>query len=280
LAIGRLDAMLNGHPLRKAWEHRARLDATVQASSWDGRAIDRERLAGVMAGVPFQPLADLQAEHRAMMFLDFLASLTGGQRRVVADNKAEEINEFDEDLEIFVKTVDTSEQPSMLLAVADVAWQIRYERDSRPGILHAAVPVVLAKRKVTKAGIIPGLAAFPTYRERGQWMAAFLDGLATAADDGLGRVHGLALTCDEWRRRIGKRQANSRLPQVVVAALCHPYLTPVGVQRMFGFKRVGGKRKPNMTLPGASKLLGELLELGILTEGTDRRCRPSLKTFM
>ena len=271
LAIGRLDAMLNGHPLRKAWEHRTRLAATVQASSWDGRAVDRERLAGVMAGVPFQPLADLLAEHRAMMFLDFLARLTGGHRLVVAGDQAEEINEFDEDLEIFVATVKASQQPSTLLAVAEVAWQIRYERDSRPGILHAAVPVVLAQRKVTRAGIIPGLAAFPTYRERGAWMAAFLDGLATAADDGLGRLRGLALTCDEWRRRIGPRQANSRLPQVVVAALCHPFLTPVGVQRLFGYQRVKGERKPKMTLPGASKLLGELLTLGILTEGTDRR---------
>jgi len=49
-------------------------------------------------------------------------------------------------------------------------------------------------------------------------MAAFLDGLAKAADDGLGRLNGLAVTCDEWRRRIGKRQANSRLPQVVVGS--------------------------------------------------------------
>jgi len=218
LAIGRLDAMLTGHPLRKAWEHRTRLAATVQASSWDGRGVDQQRLAGLVAGVPYQPLADLLAEHRALMFLDFLARLTGAQRLVVDDDQAEDSDEFDEDLGIFVAAVEASQQPSTLLAVAEVAWQIRAELDARPGILHAAIPAVLAKRKVTRAGVIPGLAAFPRHQERGAWMAAFLDGLAKAADDGLGRLNGLAVTCDEWRRRIGKRQANSRLPQVVVGS--------------------------------------------------------------
>jgi len=71
-------------------------------------------------------------------------------------------------------------------------------------------------------------------------------------------------------RHIGVCSRQSELT-VVVAALCHPHLTPAGVQRLFGWKVVDGKRKPEITLPGASKLLGELLDLGILTEGTDRR---------
>jgi len=270
LAIGRLDSSLEGHPLRQAWEHRMRLAAAVQASAWNGRAVDPQRLAGVVAGVPYHPLADLQAEHRALIFLDFLARLSG-ESGYFDESDGEDEDPLFEDQQLFIDAVEASSAPTILLALAEVSWSIRRERDAHPGILHAAIPSILAQHHLTRAGLIPGLAAFPAQREKELWKIDFLKALAKAAEDGLERLKSLSLTYEDWRQRVGPRQKNSRLPQLVAITLCHPFITPIGVQRFFGTKNIGGSRKPALSLPGASKLIAELVDLGILSEGTDRR---------
>ena len=271
LAIGRLDQALNHHPLRKAWNHRSRLAAAVQASAWDGRAVDLQRLAGMVAGVPHPPHADLLSEHRALMFLDYLARCGGETETYLEDLWPEDHDPLDEDRQIILDAVNASHAPSTLLTIAEIVWAIRQEHDAAPGILHAAIPNLLAQRGLTQSGFIAGLAAFPARQSHSDWMTAFLQGMTKAAETGLARLHGLSLTYDDWRNRIGKRQKNSRLPQVVVMALCQPCLSPIAVQRLLGMQWVKDGRKPRISLPGASKLLDELTALGILVEGTNRR---------
>lgn len=290
LAIGRLDAALNGHPLRPAWEHRTRLVATVAASNWDGRGADSRRLAGLMAGAYFPQPTDGSAgsglaDHQALAFLSFLAGLTGGsplppiptklaktdKGKVAEKAERQDLGILRGDLRLFERALEESKAPSTLLAIADVAWSMRIERDIQPGILHAAIPVALHKRGAT-AGAIPGLAAFPQrMEERSEWKERFFLDLAAAADAGLSRLRGLSLTHSDWRLRLGERRSNSRLPYVLAAALCHPVLTPAGVARLFKSVSARSSGKPGMSIPGASKLLAELQREGIVTLGTDRK---------
>ena len=282
-SIGRLDAALDGHPLRPAWEHRTRLAAAVTASNWDGRGVDAGRLAGLMAGVPHPPLVDWMAEDHALSFLVFLAGLTGADKpppgppprteKEIAAEKSERavMRALRGDLRLFEQALAASKAPSTLLAIGDVAWSMRAERDVLPGILQAAIPVALHKRAATRIRAIPGLAAFPARLERPEWKERFFLDLAAAAEDGVSRLHGLTLTFLEWRSRLGKRRSNSRLSHVLAAALCRPVLTPTGVSEMFRSIATGPDGKTGMSIPGATKLLAELQSEGILTEGTDRR---------
>lgn len=274
LAIGRLDAALDGHPLRKAWEHRTRLAAAVQAAAWNGQAVQPERLAGIVAGVPYRPLDDCRAEHNALLFLDTLAQFSDGER-VFSELEEDDKSDLAEDLAVFLAAVEPG-GGALLPAIAAAAWEIRRQPGTRPGILHVAIPLLLSRFGATRAGVVVGLAAYPAAAEPAAWQARLLDGLAQAADDGLGRLRHLVVTAEAWRHRLGPRQKNSRLPHLVAAALCLPRLTPVGVQALFGAISLaddrGGRRlKPAMSLPGASKLLNEMVSLGILTEGTERR---------
>ena len=289
-SIGRLDAALNGHPLRPAWEHRTRLVATVAASNWDGRGVDSRRLAGLMAGAFYPQPTDGSAgsgmaDYQALAFLSFLAGLTGGTPppptptklantdKGKAAEKAErrDLGILRGDLRLFERALEQSKAPSTLLAIADVAWSMRIERDILPGILHAAIPVTLHKRGAT-GGAIPGLAAYPArMEEKSEWKERFFHDLAAAADAGLSRLRGLSLTHSDWRLRLGERRSNSRLPYVLAAALCHPVLTPAGVARLFKSVSVRSDGKTGMSIPGASKLLAELQRERIVTVGTDRK---------
>lgn len=275
LAIGRLDAALDGHPLRKAWEHRTRLAAAVRAAAWNGQAVQPDRLAGIVAGVPYRPLDDCRAEHNALLFFDGLAQISDGER-LFTDLPDGEPDDLAEDLAVFLAAVAPG-GGALLPALAEAAWEIRRQPGTRPGVLQAAIPLLLARHGATRSGVVLGLAAYPAAAARLDWHDRFLDGLTQAADDGLGRLRRLAMTAEAWHHRLGPRQKNSRLPHLVAAALCHPRLTPVGVQALFGTTSTvdaasgARRRRPAMSLPGASKLLNELVRLGILTEGTERR---------
>lgn len=271
LSIGRLDAGLDGHPLRLAWEHRTRLRAAIQAMRWSGRHVDADRLASLLAGIPLRvrDVVDMAgaglSEHRALVLLDFLTRHGGGTGfwsappHESADDHRE-LAELDDDLAAFIEVVNPPSASSALIAIAEAAWIMRREADSRPIILAAAVPITLARSALTRAGILPGLAAYPPLRPREEWIGAFLDGLGQAADEGLARLRGLTVTFAEWQARIGPRQKNSRLPRLLAAAMCQPFLSPIGVQRLLG-----------TSLPGASKLLAQAVAAGILVEATGRR---------
>lgn len=280
LSIGRLDAMLDGHPLRLAWEHRQRLDAAVEATGWDGVGIDRARLAARLIGAPMKRIYGHAShgnnEHRALAFLEALSRLCAVSRLARAgdalpEDDAETIVGSSLGLGAFLRAVEHSRAGSSLMAVADAAWSVRRERDAMPGSLHAAIPHALERLGIIRSGFLPGIAAFPPKRsDRVEWMGLFLDGLARKADDGLSLLHGLSLTCADWQRRVGPRQKNSRLPQVVVAALCRPFLSPASTQALFDCTGSGKNKKWNLSLPGASKLLGELEAIGVLAEESGR----------
>lgn len=251
LAIGRLDGVLENHPLRQAWLHRSRLQATVQAMAWNGRGVDPQRLAAVRAGVQLPATDDRRSESQALALLDFLHGIE------TVDDPA--VDGFRDDAALMEDAIEDSisSGQAVLQSIADVAGRMRSELDTRPGALVVAVPVILHRHGLTRSGMIDGLAAWPPPGRN--WTAAFYDGLARNAKDGLNRLHALTHTSVAWKRLLGERRSNSRLPALVVAALCHASLTPSSAAKLL-----------DITVAGAGKLLTEMEGLGILSEVSGR----------
>lgn len=260
-AIGRLDQALTNHPLRPAWEHRRRIAAAVQASAWDGRAVDPTRLAAMLAGAPVASLPEREPEIHAVRFIAYLGLMVEEPvSPYIIDDPADYLAEFETDTRLFRQAMDTAAavNASALAATAEAAWLARREPDARPGALHAAVPRYLTRRGLSRRPLT-GLAVFPGRQDHDPWIRAFIHRLGQAAEAGLAQLNDLTLRYTDGARRIGRRSKNSRLLATFVAALCRPALTPAGVSSLFG-----------VTLPGASKLLGELVALGLLADAVDR----------
>jgi hypothetical protein len=64
LALGRLDAALAAHPLRRAWSFWAELDAARRHAATDGRKVDFYRLAAHLHGLPLTFNRALSAAER------------------------------------------------------------------------------------------------------------------------------------------------------------------------------------------------------------------------
>ncbi|WP_377811417.1 hypothetical protein ABNQ38_34650 (plasmid) [Azospirillum sp. A29] len=72
LAVARLDATLDGHPLLPAWQHWVRLEAVRAHAGLDGHRVDPQRLAAVLEGLRLRA-PDTAAQHERGADLDALS---------------------------------------------------------------------------------------------------------------------------------------------------------------------------------------------------------------
>lgn len=308
VAIGRLDAALQNHPLRKAWEMRARIDAAVHAAALNGRKVDKERLFAMVAGIPVDPLRDYGSERQALALVVLLGqlqgvsdlppdlALTAPEAVSHADMAAHLLAEADQVLD----HLRAAAAPTPLLAAAEVAWAIRREIDARPAVLHYALPAWLAERGLSTQPI-PGLCAFPPRMGERDWQEAFLQKLHQTAGEGRQRLLALTMAWEDWKQRIGPRRKDSRIYEVLLMALASPALSPGMVARWLAprrprqtaarddYEKLSRQRKSSPLTPAEEKrfrmlaarfsapyalaggILQELADLGILRESTARQ---------
>jgi len=195
LAIGRLDAALDGHPLRPAWQHWVRLEAACAHAAADGYRVAPHRLAALIEGLRLRPLstpfrpergADLDALHHALTLYGLL--LAGADARpagaLAADTDAPEHRRLVDDA-LWALTQPAAGARLPALALAMRAWILA---DRPRGAVRAAVPAALQAAGLTRTPL-SGLAGADTLRPASPLDA---DGWVTAFARSLERVHRLA----------------------------------------------------------------------------------------
>lgn len=91
------------------------------------------------------------------------------------------------------------------------------------------------------------------------WLVWLADMVAESARRERQRAYTLDLAADSWRRRIGSRRRNSRLPEVLDRLFEEPAFTVRRVQKTLG-----------TTFRGAQLIVDDLIDAGIVREVTNR----------
>ncbi|AWK88871.1 hypothetical protein [Azospirillum thermophilum] len=92
-----------------------------------------------------------------------------------------------------------------------------------------------------------------------EWLAWLADMVAETARRERQRVYSLDQAAESWRRRVGTRRRNSRLPEVLDRLFEEPAFTVRRIQRTLG-----------TTFRGAQLIVDDLIEAGIAREVTNR----------
>lgn len=85
LAVARLDATLNGHPLLPAWQHWVRLEAVRVHAGLDGHRVDPQRFAAYIEGLRLR-VPDTPAPHErgCRFLLRFFTEISQHQTALIA----------------------------------------------------------------------------------------------------------------------------------------------------------------------------------------------------
>ncbi|WP_209773951.1 hypothetical protein [Azospirillum rugosum] len=270
LAVARLDATLDGHPLLPAWQHWVRLEAVRAHAGLDGHRVDPQRLAAFLEGlrlrapdtaVPHERGADLDALSHALRLYGLM--LAAADRRPAREldetTEAPEHRRLAEDaLWALTQAAPGARLPALARAMR--AWLVA---DRPRGAVRAALPVALQATGVTKA-LLPILAGADTLRpdsptDADGWGLAFACSLEREATEGLTILRRLEHTWRGARAAIGPRRSNSRLPAAVDLLAAAPLLGPARLASLLG-----------CSLRGAGLMMEELVACGAAVEVTGR----------
>ncbi|WP_376967787.1 hypothetical protein ABNQ39_36615 (plasmid) [Azospirillum sp. A26] len=270
LAVARLDATLDGHPLLPAWQHWVRLEAVRAHAGLDGHRVDPQRLAAFLEGlrlrapdtaVPHERGADLDALSHALRLYGLM--LAAADRRPARElDETTEAPEHRRLAEDALWTLTQSSPGARLPALARAmrAWIV----EDRPrGAVRAALPAALQATGVTKA-LLPVLAGADTLRpdsptDADGWVLAFARSLEREAMDGLAILRRLEHAWRGARAAIGPRRSNSRLLAAVDLLAATPLLGPTRLASLLG-----------CTVRGAGLMMEELVACGAAVEVTGR----------
>ncbi|CBS91632.1 hypothetical protein [Azospirillum lipoferum] len=270
LAVARLDATLDGHPLLPAWQHWVRLEAVRAHAGLDGHRVDPQRLAAYIEGLRLR-VPDTPAHHERGADLDALSHALRlyGLMLAVADRRSGRPPDASTDAPEHRRLVEDAlralTQPSPgahlpALARAMRAWLV----EDRPrGAVRAALPAALQATGLTR-GLLPILAGADTLRpdsptDPDGWTLAFARSLEREAADGLAILRRLEHSWRAARAAIGPRRSNSRLPAAVDLLAATPLLGPVRLASLLG-----------CSVRGAGMMLEDLVACGAAVEVTGR----------
>jgi len=258
-AIARLDQALTGHPLLPAFLYRTRLEAVRRQAAVDGQLIDPWHLAAFLEGLRLSMPDGLRIIERGVIVDAALFAFTLHQW----------ITEpaFDEEDEVraALKTLEASPLPDApLLAAALGAWEWLQNNGTRPPLRSALIRFWvnnrLFKAPVPLTGPRSLSAEAPT--EKAEWLAAFLQALASEALD----YHQLLMDLErEWfstRGGVAGRRSNSRAAMAIDVLAAAPLLSATTLAKAIG-----------MSIRSATGLLDEFLRDGLVVEVTHRAKR-------
>lgn len=270
LALGRLDAALDHHPLLPAWQHAVRLEAACAHAGFDGAHVEPQRLAALIEGLRLRPLASPAAIERGA---DHDALHTGltlyGLMTAAADLRAERDLDASTDALDHRRFVEdalwalTRPSPGARLPMLARVMR-RWIADDRPrGAVRAALPAALQATGITRT-LLPILAGADTLHpdspmgEEG-WLLAFARSLEREAEEGGAMLRRLEQAWRAARAALGPRRSTSRLPAAVDLLAAAPLLGPVRLAALLG-----------CSLRGAGLMLAELVACGAAVEVTGR----------
>ena len=270
LAIARLDATLDGHPLLPAWQHWVRLEAVRVHSGLDGFRVQTHRLAAMIEGLRLRPL-DTPASYERGADLDALNHALGlyGLMLAAADHRPasdlDETTDAPEHRRLVEEALWTLTRPTTggrvsALGQAMRAWIVA---DRPRGAVRAALPIALQTLGVTRV-LLPILAGTDTLRpdspmDPSGWSLAFARSLEREAEDGLVVLRRLEHAWRAARTTIGERRSNSRLPAAVDLLAATPLIGPTRLAALLG-----------STVRGAGMMCEELVRCGAAVEVTGR----------
>lgn len=274
ISIGRLEHALDSSPLEDVWHLRMQLDAASQLMECDGLKVDRDRLHVLMCGLPIERHRDNGVEARALRMvasLRRLARRTAARRLgtapvATADDEIEPgIGAWDDSVDLCLVTMAEERATEGALIATALALRGWIMKGGAASAGMAALPAQLvlgglAKRYLPCFVAAWRKAALVEGEREDEWLRRFLDGFAHAAEKGERTLGALQLARREWHRRLGSRRSTSRLPRLVDAMLALPVVAPAQAARVMG-----------LTVGGATKLITELVALGILIETTRRK---------
>lgn len=270
LALGRLDAALDHHPLLLAWQHAVRLEAACAHAGLDGAHVEPQRLAALIEGLRLRPLvspaaiergADLDALHTALALYGLMTA--------AADRRSERDLDDGTDARDHRRLVDEAmwilTRPAPGARLPALAQRMRaWIADDRPrGAVRAALPAALQATGMTRT-LLPILAGAGTLHQDSPmdeegWVLAFARSLEREVEDGLAMLRRLEQAWRAARAALGPRRSTSRLPAAVDLLAAAPLLGPARLASLLG-----------CSLRGAGMMLAELADCGAVVEVTGR----------
>lgn len=235
LAIGALDVLVARSPLRLAWLRRTLLREAVRQARVLGHEVGEFDTAAALAGVRGSARRDGGGVAEALRRLDTLSRL-----QLACEERP---GKLPKDL----ARLPLTEHLPTLVAAAAAAVDLSLDESLR-------LPATLQATGVT-ATVLPCLTGAGG---RGT-VDAMLHDLRAEARHGVQAFVSLRDTWRDWQRRLGPRRSTSRLPYLVDFAIGASFVTSQQVRDRLG-----------ITQRGASLLLGELVDLGILVKHPGR----------
>ena len=259
LAFGRLDQALAGHPLRRAFLYRARLDAVRRQAAVDGQAIDPWHLAAVLEGLRLRMDGALRIIDRGAIFAAARHALSLHQWLTEPDCDQEgEVKQAEAALAAHAGRVT----PLLAAAVCFHAW---IERGGERAPLRAALVRHWVRCRLLRLPVpLTGAAALraETPWVPSEWIPAFLAALAAETDDALQLLFDLERGWLAARGAVAGRRRHSRAAAAIDLLAAAPLVSASSLATGLG-----------MAVKNAAALLEQFQKAGIVVEVTHRSKR-------
>jgi len=259
-SMARLDEALRGHPLDRAFLHRARLDAVHRQAAVDGRLIDPWQLAAVLEGLRLRMDGELRIIDRGETFDAARHALTLHQWITEPDFDQEgEVQRAARDLAGFARLGGTP-----LLAAAEGMHAWLRDNGTRPPV-RAALIRFWVRHHVFRIPVpLTGAAALKADapEARDAWMIHFLSTLAAEAADAQGLLLALERAWFEARAFVAGRRRDSHAIVAVDLLAALPLVSATTLAKGLG-----------LAVKNAIGLLDGLVAAGVVVEVTHRAKR-------
>jgi len=262
-AVGRLDSVVSRHPLRVAWLHRSCLTVTARLSALDGHPVDVSRVYGTLIDLPMKPIRDFGAHAHALGIARALMEASG---EICWTATMDAVAGRDEGVGAAAIALATS--PDGLPTIVAAALNLRDWLIAGGSGSTAYVGLIRSLcQSGTTVAPLPALAGIGMALGRSrlgatpsQWVESVCRSLAAEANIANRDIGDLFTRWMRWHGRLGVRRCSSRLPHLVALAAAMPVLCAAHVARVLG-----------CSVRGASLMLSELAQLGIIVEASGRQ---------
>ncbi|CAO3363822.1 hypothetical protein [Azospirillum palustre] len=251
-AVGRLAQATTGSPVLAAWLYRSRVEAVAEIADSQGRRVDPNRLRTLLAQVPTRALRDWGA---TMLALELM-------RQMLSDPGPSAFAPTGMDGALARMEEAHARAGSAALIACGLGFFAHLEAGGDRSGACLAVSRFLTAQGMTPLPLpcLNGVAAIRRAEPGGNWLVAFLDGIARQAEEGEDSLVALLHRWRGWRRRVGDRRSDARIRRAVDA---------VAAEGVIGPARLAARLR--CATSAATDLLEELQRLEIAVEITRRR---------
>lgn len=259
-AVGRLAQAAAGTPVRAAWLHRSRAEAAAAIADVEGRRVDPNRLRTLLARVPVRAARDWGA---TMLALDLMRQMLADEAGHGAmDDDTPRLTPLGTDDAVARMEEALGPAKGTVLIACGLGFFAHLDEGGDRSGACLAVSRFLAAQGMTPLPLpcLNGVEAIRRAEPGGNWLTAFLGGMARQAEEGEESLVALLHRWRGWRRRVGDRRRDARIRRAVDA---------VAAEGVIGPARLAARLR--CATSAATDLLEELQRLEIAVEITRRR---------